>query len=178
MERSCVQGFKPSKFQCSPNFFQYGSSFPKFFMTAVESPEISAKSITKEIMTFFNESSSTKQKSSVSLKKRLESVDVDKYIDGMHVITILFQSARNRKLAKNILTLEKLYDKLAKWNNEWSERDISTFVYGIRSLECISGIEGKILRLGAQKISESKAVLSSRAIGNALYGLQVNHIST
>lgn len=65
-----------------------------------------------------------------------------------------------------------MFAQLKSWDREWSERDISTFVYGIRSLECIDPIEAKMLKFAANKIAESKGVLSSRAIGNALYGLQ------
>jgi hypothetical protein len=90
----------------------------------------------------------------------------------MHMITVLFQSARNRRRAKTVISLPYLLKKLQDWDREWSERDISTFIYGIRALDCIDKIDGEILKLGASKISLSKAKLSSRAIGNALYGLQ------
>lgn len=107
-----------------------------------------------------------------TFQKRLSNEEVKKNIDGLHVITILFQSARSRRMAKSFLNTKFMYDRLKAWDREWSERDISMFVYGVRSLEGVDAFEGKILELAAQKINESKAVLSSRAIGNALYGLQ------
>lgn len=103
---------------------------------------------------------------------RMADVKIREQIDGMHIITLLFQSARSKKLAKNTLPIRFMIEKLRVWDIEWSERDMSTFVYGIRALECIDPIDGELLKLGASKIASSKAVLSSRAIGNALYGLQ------
>ncbi len=105
-------------------------------------------------------------------RERLADENVKKYMDGMHIITILFQCARTKKLSKNIIPVKFMLEKLQSWSNEWSERDISTFVYGIRSLECLDPVEGELLKLSAKKIDESKAILTSRAIGNALYGLQ------
>jgi hypothetical protein len=51
------------------------------------------------------------------------------------------------------------------WNRVWTERDISTFVYGIRALECLEKVDIELLKLGAKKISKSPAKLSSRSIG-------------
>jgi len=107
-----------------------------------------------------------------AFQKRLANDAVRKHLDGLHVITVLFQSARSRRQAKTLLPPKFMVDCLKAWDREWSERDISMFVYGVRSLEGVDPAEGKLLQLGAQKIAESTAVLSSRAIGNALYGLQ------
>lgn len=108
----------------------------------------------------------------LKFQKRLLEPALKKNIDGMHVITILFQSARTKRLSKNVLPLSVMLEKLNSWDKVWSERDISTFIYGIRSLECLDPIEGKLLKLAASKVAESDALLGSRAIGNALYGLQ------
>jgi hypothetical protein len=132
---------------------------------------VSAKSVTKEIMSFFAQQSSD-IKFEQSFKKRLMSDDAKKHIDGLHVVTILFQSARTKRQAKNILPISFMLEKLSEWDRIWSERDISTFVYGIRSLECIEKIDGELIKFGSKKILESPVQLSSRAIGNALYGLQ------
>lgn len=131
---------------------------------------MSAKSVTKEIMSFFALPSD--QKSTLAFKKRLEDKELVKYLDGMHMLTIMFQSARTRRFVKNFMPLQLLLNTLKEWDREWSERDISTFVYGIRALECIDPIEGDILKLGAKKIIASASPITSRAIGNALYGLQ------
>ena len=162
-------------FLCKQNTCIRSISFhksAKLSMSTTESSEVNAKSVTKEIMSFFS-LPVIDQKNTINFKMRLESADVWDSLDGMHMITILFQSARTRRLAKNIIPIEKILMKLKSWDREWTERDISTFVYGIKSLECINTVDGDLLRLGAKKILESRAVLSSRAIGNALYGLQV-----
>lgn len=135
------------------------------------SPEITPKSVTKDIMAFFSSQSGDSTKD-VKFQKKLLETNTKKNIDGLHIITILFQSARTRRLAKNILPVNVMIDTLKSWDKMWSERDISTFIYGIRSLECLDPIEGKLLKLAAVKVSESTALLGSRAIGNALYGLQ------
>ena len=112
----------------------------------------------------------------ILIGKTFEAILLDEKVvpllDGMHIITILFQSARRKKLAADVLPLSVMTSKLATWEKEWSERDISTFMYGIRSLPCVSKEEFEFLKMAATKISLSKASLSSRAIGNALYGLQ------
>lgn len=130
-----------------------------------------AKVMTKEIMSHFTDPR-LDQKKELLFKKRLFEAEEKGYLDGMHMLTILFQSARNRRKVKNIIPAQVIYDSLKAWDREWSERDISTFVYGIRSLECIESVEGQLLKLAAQRISASSASLTSRAIGNALYGLQ------
>lgn len=137
---------------------------------ALSPDNITPKSVTSEIMSFFNEKNGNKLDE--KFKKRLLNEEVKKNIDGLHIITVLFQSARSKRLAKDIIPLKFLLERLSSWNREWSERDISMFVYGVRSLEGLEKVEGDILRLGAKKISESSASLTSRAIGNALYGLQ------
>ena len=134
------------------------------------SPEITPKSVTKEIMAFFGQNGDASR--DIKFQKRLLETNIKSNIDGLHVITVLFQSARTRRLAKNILPLNVMLEKLKKWDKMWNERDISTFIYGIRSLECLDPIEGKLLKFAATKVSESTATLGSRAIGNALYGLQ------
>ena len=69
----------------------------------------------------------------------------------MHIITILFQSARRKKLAADVLPLSVMTSKLATWEKEWSERDISTFMYGIRSLPCVSKEEFEFLENGGHE---------------------------
>jgi hypothetical protein len=128
------------------------------------------KSVTKEIMAYFM--GDRKLESDIKFRNRLSDIQVDTCLDGMHILTILFQCARSKRLAKSIISAKVMYNKLLNWNVVWSERDISTFVYGIKSLEGIDEDEGLLLLFGAEKIRESKAVLSSRSIGNALYGLQ------
>lgn len=131
---------------------------------------ITPKTVTKEIMNYFT--SSKEVADDIKFQKHLTSKRIRSHIDGMHIITILFQCARSRRQAKNVMPIKLMADKLESWNRTWSERDISTFVYGVRSLECLEPIEGSLLKLGASKISESISKMSSRAIGNALYGLQ------
>ena len=122
---------------------------------------ISGKTITKEIMAFFTEKND--QKAEASFRRRLMSdKEVNSKLDGMHMLTILFQSARVRRSAKNVVSLDLLYEKLSTWDKEWSERDISTFVYGLRSLECVDDIDSKLIYFASKKIEESTAVLSSR----------------
>ena len=138
--------------------------------SGVPSTEVTPKSVTAEIMQYFNQN--VAQRKDAIFQKRLANEEVMKNIDGLHIITVLFQSARSRRLAKDLIPLKFLVDRLGSWNRNWSERDISMFVYGVRSLEGLDSLEGDLLRLGAKKITESTASLTSRAIGNALYGLQ------
>lgn len=137
--------------------------------------EISPKSVTKEIMAFFTTPTgpvtAAKARDNAFTAKMLDPM-TRVHVDGMHIITLLFQSARSKRRAVTLLPHSYMLEKLQAWDREWSERDISTFIYGIRSLECVNIIEGQILQFGAKKISESNAALTSRAIGNALYGLQ------
>jgi hypothetical protein len=133
-------------------------------------PEVTPKSVTSEIMQHFDKSGN--KNVDASFERRLLNQDVRKNTDGLHIITVLFQSARSKRLAKNFYDVPFMVDRLSSWKREWSERDISMFVYGIRSIAGLTASEGDLLRLGAKKISESKATLSSRSIGNALYGLQ------
>ena len=131
------------------------------------------KALTKEIMAHFGDSRGLADiKRDVLFKKRLYEAEVSGQLDGMHVMTLIFQSARSRRKIKSLMPPEIVLKTLSNWEREWSERDISTFVYGIRALECVDKAETELLRLGAKKISESSASLSSRAIGNSLYGLQ------
>jgi hypothetical protein len=82
------------------------------------------------------------------------------------------QSTYTFSCVKSLLSIPILIERLKVWDKEWSERDISAFAYGIRSLEGIDTNDAELIKLGAIKINESSAILSSRAIGNALYGLQ------
>jgi len=136
--------------------------------------EVNAKTVTKEIMTFFSVQAPRR---GVGIPARDEAFSAKlkrdaALIDGQHVITILFQSARANRKARELVPIKFIMSKLRSWDREWSERDISTFVYGIRSLECIDADDGELLRLGAEKIKASSSVMTSRGIGNALYGLQ------
>lgn len=138
--------------------------------------EVSGKTITKDIMTFFSVQSPRRgegipARDSAFVNQLMDAEHV-KYVDGMHVITILFQSARANRKSRDFLPIEFILSKLTEWDREWSERDISTFLYGIRSLECVDAKDGELLRLAASKIAASSAAMTSRAIGNALYGLQ------
>jgi hypothetical protein len=139
-------------------------------MSATNPDEISGKSITKEIMNFFAEKVPNSE-TDAAMRSRLASSEVSNKLDGMHMITLLFQSARARRRVRSVVSIDLILNKLENWSSEWSERDISTFLYGIISLECVDDVDGKLLKLAAKKISESTAVLSSRSIGNALYGL-------
>lgn len=112
------------------------------------------------------------QKKELAFKKRLFEAEERGELDGMHMITLLFQSARTRRKVKNLMPVPLILKSLSSWEREWTERDISTFLYGLRSLQFVEKAETDLLKLGARKISESRAKLSSRAIGNALYGLQ------
>ncbi len=134
---------------------------------------VSAKSITKEIMSFFAKPASViTSKEDVDFAMHLVEDSVVVHLDGMHIITILFQSARSRRRARSVMPVGLMLAVLENWEKEWTERDISTFVYGIRSLDCVSTEECGMLKLAAKKIDASSAVMSGRAIGNALYGLQ------
>jgi hypothetical protein len=102
---------------------------------ANQSTEISPKIVTKEIMGFYtqypvDESLEGKKKYVMKFSDFLRRGDVRVHLDGMHVITILFQSARIKKLAKNVLPIPLMINVLKSWDREWTERDISTFVYG------------------------------------------------
>ena len=169
-------GFLPTcRIISSPNYFTHthlnsASQLSDSKESIDPNIEISGKSITKEIMSFFAEKKPNLE-SDQSFRNRLKSFEVFNKLDGMHMITLLFQSARARRRVKNFIPLEDMLLKLQEWNKEWSERDISTFLYGIYSLECVDEIDGKLLKLAAKKISESSAILSSRSIGNSLYGL-------
>ena len=137
---------------------------------------ITPKTVTKDIMIFFNLISTSRdidERQLATFQTKLLSKEVNDNLDGMHIITILFQTARSKKLVKNIVPISIMIEKLKSWDKEWSERDISTFIYGIRSLDCINPLESELLLLGAAKMKESNVLLtSSRSIGNALYGLQ------
>lgn len=167
--------------------------------------DVSGKSITKEIMSFFSERTANAETDAI-LRSRLKSSEVLEKLDGMHMITLLFQSARARSHfyvsilssvnlilffsgdeSRHLYHLKQCYKSLAigikngtaAITNDLlffimspplirSERDISTFMYGINSLECVDEIDGKLIKLAAKKIGESSAALTSRAIGNGI----------
>lgn len=135
--------------------------------------ELSPKEVTKEIMGFFRDAQhSLDPQQEVQFMARMTAPAVKQHIDGLHVLTALFQASRSRRLAQNLMPVELMLERLTAWDKEWNERDISAFVYGVRALECINTVDGELLKLGAAKIRASSAKLSSRAIGNALYGMQ------
>lgn len=145
----------------------------KLCVTSTQDPsslQLSGRTLTKEIMTFFN--GDRKQENDVKFRTRLAEMEVDSFLDGMHILTILFQCARSKRFAKSLLPPQIMLEKLSQWTPVWSERDISTFVYGIKALEGFDAYDGQLIALGATKIKQSDATLSSRSIGNALYGLQ------
>lgn len=161
-------------FHSSPRFTHRNTHTIDMVATATpptDPGEISGKTITKEIMSFFGERKENIL-ADTNIRNRLLTQEVVEKLDGMHMITLLFQSARARRRVKAFIPLDLMLTKLTEWDKEWSERDISTFLYGINSLECIDEIDGKLLKLAALKIRQSNASLSSRSIGNALYGLQ------
>jgi len=135
---------------------------------------VNAKTVTKDIMAFFAVQSPRRgdgipARDEAFTAKLMRDKD---HIDGQHLINLLFQSARANRRVRDLVSIDFILSKLRDWDREWSERDISTFVYGIRSMACIDAKEGQVLRLGAQRIKESTAIMTSRGIGNALYGLQ------
>lgn len=134
--------------------------------------EITPKTVTKEIMNYFAQSTTIDIKKDSLFGKRILEDKRKENLDGLHILTILFQSARTKRIVNNILPSDFMLETLKKWNPIWSERDISTFVYGVRALECLDPSDGELLKFGASKIMESTVQLSSRAIGNALYGLR------
>ena len=162
-------------FATPPRCVGHRNRAPVFMATttvpATGPEEVTGKTITQEVMAFFGDKEYTQERD-VLFKARLGSSEVVNKLDGMHMITLLFQSARARRRTRNFISVETVIDKLEGWEKEWSERDISFFMYGINSLECVDEVDGKLLKLAARKISESNAQLTSRAIGNALYGLQ------
>ncbi|KAJ1430676.1 hypothetical protein B484DRAFT_448754 [Ochromonadaceae sp. CCMP2298] len=131
--------------------------------------DVKPKAVTKEIMAFF--ALPRNDKRDAEFRSRLAATDVKNSIDGLHVLTILFQSARTKRAAYRLLPTNVMLAKLKSWDRMWSERDVSTFVYGVSALECLDSTDGELLKLGAKNIALSTAPLSSRSIGNALYGL-------
>jgi very-short-patch-repair endonuclease len=129
--------------------------------------DVSPKTVTKEIMNYFQNGGKMDE-----FRQRLSQPAIRENLDGMHMITILFQSARSRKKITDLVPLSQVMATIQAWDRSWTERDISTFLYGIRALNCISAEDSEFLKLAATKINESTAYMSSRAIGNALYGLQ------
>lgn len=172
-----VEGFKLSSItRCN----SISTDRTCLFSTKVESSSgdsaISPKVITNEIMGFFKNGSYRGKDGALldNLRNYLTEPKVIANLDGAHVSVIMFQCARTRRMAKQLMSTSAMLAALENWGKKWSERDISTFVYGIRALDN-TGVDGNdqlMLKLAARKISESDAVLSSRSIGNALYGLQ------
>jgi hypothetical protein len=132
--------------------------------------EHSPKQITKGIMQHFTAPKSAEKEkefaAQISLENSLEA------LDGQHVLTLMFQCARTEQKISKYITAGSVLTKIQLWDRVWTERDISSFLYGIRSMQCINPVETSILKLGASKIAESPAQLTSRSIGNALYGLR------
>ena len=73
-----------------------GSTKDSVLDTNVNPDEVTGKSITKEIMSFFSERSPPNVETDAILRNRLKSSEVVNKLDGMHMITLLFQSARAR----------------------------------------------------------------------------------
>lgn len=163
-----AEGFR-NKFGCLGSCSRLATSLK---ITTPDAAEASrGKTLTKEIMSHFSDRR-LDQKKELVFKRLLFEAEERGELDGMHMMTLLFQSARSRRKVKNLMPVPLILKSLSSWDREWTERDISTFVYGLRSVQFIDKTETDLLALGARKISESKAKLSSRAIGNALYGLQ------
>jgi hypothetical protein len=140
-----------------------------------ESEVVSPKLVTKEIMAVFGQLNNKAMQVNElkTFGKKLQSEGFVGYVDGMHVLTLLFQTARIKRKINNAIPVAFLLTKLKSWNKEWSERDISAFVYGIQALDCLDPVDGEFIKFGAEKIAQSTAKLTSRAIGNSLYGLHM-----
>lgn len=128
------------------------------------------KSATKEIMKHF--SLPIEKQRDVLFSQWLVDPDTSIHLDGLHMLTVMFQCARTKRKAKTIISPEIILQIIEQWDREWSERDISTFLYGVNSLDCMDATQSKILIIGAHKIAKSSAEVTSRSIGNALYGLR------
>lgn len=131
--------------------------------------KMSPKALTKEIVGHFAKRTTPEEDEKFS--KMLISKEMSSQIDGMNVLTLLFQCARFKKNVNTFIESKLILEKLQSWERQWNEIDVSTFMYGIQSLECISDVDGLLLKFAATKVKQSNAELSSRAIGNALYGL-------
>lgn len=92
------------------------------------------KTLTKEIMSHFGDPRSIDAKKELLFKTRLFSAEEKGQLDAMHMITLLFQSARSRRKVKSLMPVELILKCLNAGSKQWSERDVSSFVYGIRSL--------------------------------------------
>ena len=135
-----------------------------------EDVEVTRKSITNEIISFYNNQG--KRINETRIMERLSEPEVSEKLDGLHILSLMFLSSQKRKKLKNVISLTDALERLNTWDRVWTDKDISTFVYGVRSLECLTDEDQALLQLGAKKINESPAKMNSRAIGNALYGLQ------
>jgi hypothetical protein len=162
LQISCGFQFSVPK---TPRFGTFANSV----VNTAPTGEITAKQVTKEIMGHFTKETNSEEDSKFSAK--LQAPNVSSNIDGMNVLTLMFQCARAKKKVTNFITSKLILDKLQKWDREWNEREISAFMYGIQSLECIDTDDSEVLKFAAQKIASSSAKLSSRALGNSLYGL-------
>lgn len=131
---------------------------------------ITPKSATKDIMKHFAQS--TDKPKDARFAQWLSDPNTSVHLDGLHMLTIMFQCARTKRRTKFVIPPSDILKRLVEWDREWSERDISTFLYGVQSLDCMDATDGKILAIGANRILTSTAKLTSRSIGNALYGLR------
>ena len=65
-----------------------------------EEIELTRKSITNEIMSFYSS-----RVNETAIATRLAEPEVAAQLDGLHVLSLMFQSARNRKKLKNVISL-------------------------------------------------------------------------
>ena len=111
------------------------------------SDEITAKSITNDILSFFQDRDRPTMEKDTVFANRLNSTEVSSKLDGLHMITLLYNCARARRRASVFIDIETIVNKIEVWDREWNERDISYFMYGINSLDCVNDIDGKLLKL-------------------------------
>jgi hypothetical protein len=166
--RRFVPGFNVATVSESSPIF--ASSLINVFDNSESTIDLTPKSITKEVMAYFSKIRS--QEELEKFQSYINNESVISMMDGMHIITLLFQAARKRIKIGDVVPINFILDKLQGWGKEWNERDISMFMYGMRALKGVGKEEGELLKFAATKISESKAVMNGRAIGNALYGFQ------
>jgi hypothetical protein len=73
---------------------------------------VTAKSITNEIMEHFSRPAKIRNAADARFFKRLAEKEVQTNLDGMHMLTILFQCARSKRLAKSIISIDVVLSKL------------------------------------------------------------------
>lgn len=78
------------------------------------SNDITPKSVTKEIVDFFGKAVVTAEEEKHFID-RLAQVEVREAMDGLHILTLLFQCARTRRMAKIYLPLPFMVDTLLRW---------------------------------------------------------------